>query len=631
MKLHLPISLRKSLLSLFAIALTTTVPMLDAAIMNSDVSLITYADYGQNLGRYKTDATANALLSYIRERDGGVVLTYIGGQSDYLLPHEMPNFTGTTNNGAFMSLGYNATVSVQHNGVTSGSFTGGYLAANHQVLYQGIEYRIDNSETFLHSPNGGYDNRNNGGFDHKVTRMSKVITDVETASLFSGTSAEMREYAEGKLIYHAGAGSMGMYDTTTGTISGLAGAYSYIIGGIDTVDRASAGGKNGVGDIIHTQFEMEGYYSISSSQPMPFAAQGGDSGSPLFIYNENTQQYEYVGAAAYIGGYGTSTWGAVSYVDQVLNSYDKVVSSASTIHIGAVNKAGDIVSADNVEYNYGMKQTVSTTPYSGTVTDANGNVLQSFVGVKNGIDTWKDLSGVINNDNWYGYNNDFLNAAPYIEGAHATAGKELTYADLYMTDNLVFKAAAASTDIVLDATVDLGIGYAQFSLGEGMDTARFNISSGGDGSYQFNHAGYVIDDGVEVHTTLTGSVNHVYEWRKIGDGDLYVEGTGNNKVLLNLGGSGTTYLNRNNGYAAYNVLANTGTMVVISNINQIARDFTFGHQGGVLDMNGNSMTWNNDNTDVAADGFTIHALDESAIVANLKSGSATTLTWTQGG
>ena len=631
MKLHLPIFLRKSLLSLFAIALTTTVPMLEAAIMNSDVSLITYADYGQNLGRYKTDATANALLSYIRAQDGGVVLTYIGGQNDYLLPHEMPNFTGTTNDGAFMSLGYNATVSVQHNGVTSGGFTGGYLAANQQVLYQGIEYRIDNSETFLHSPDGGYDNRGNGGFDHKVTRMSKVITDVETATLFSGTSAEMREYAMGQLVYHAGAGAMNMYDTTTGTISSLAGAYGYIISGIDTVDRASTGGKDGEGDIIHTTFEMEGYYSISSSQPMPFAGQSGDSGSPIFIYNENTQQYEYVGAVAYIGGYGTSTWGAVSYVDQVLNSYDKVVSSASTLHIGAVTQAGAKVSADNVGYNYGMNQTVSTTPYSGTVTDANGNVLQSFVGVKSGINTWKDLSGVIDSDTWYNYNNDYLNAAPYIEGTHATAGKELTYADLYMTENLVFKAAAASTDVVLDATVDLGIGYAQFSLGEGMETARFNISSGGDGSYQFNHAGYVIDAGVEVHTTLTGSANHVYEWRKIGAGDLYVEGTGNNKVLLNLGGAGTTYLNRDNGYAAYNVLANTGTTVVISNINQIARDFTFGHQGGVLDMNGNSMTWNNGNTDVSADGFTIHALDESAIVANLKSGSTTTLTWTQSG
>ena len=631
MKLHLPISLRKSLLALFTVTVATTLSVMEAAVMNSDVSLITYADYGQNLGRYKTDATANALLSHLRQQDGGIVLTYVGGQSDYLLPHEMPNFTGTTNDGAFMSLGYNATVTVQHNGVTSGGFTGGYLDANRQVLYQGIEYRIDNSETFLHSPDGGYDNRNNGGFDHKVTRMSKVITDVETATLFSGSSAEMREYAMGQLLYHAGAGSMQMYDTATGTVSGMTGAYVYIISGIDTVDRVSTGGKDGEGDIVHTTFEMDGYYSISSSQPMPFAGQSGDSGSPIFIYNEKTQQYEYVGAVAYIGGYGTSTWGAVSYVDKVLDSYDKVVSSASTLHIGAVNTAGATVSADNVGYNYGMSETVSTTPYSGKVTDANGNVLQSFVGVKSGISTWKDLSSIIDTDNWYNYNNDFLNAAPYITGSHATANKQLTYADLYMTENLVFKAAAASTDVVLDATVDLGIGYAKFSLGEGMKTARFNISSGGDGSYQFNHAGYVIDEGVEVHTTLTGSDKHVYEWGKIGDGDLYIEGTGNNKVLLNLGGAGATYLNRNNGYAAYNVLANTGTTVVIKDINQIARDFTFGHQGGVLDMNGNSMTWNNGNTDVSAAGFTIHALDESAIVANLKSGSTTTLTWTQSG
>ena len=99
MKLHLPISLRKSLLALFAVVFATTLPSLDAATMDSDVSLITYADYGQNLGRYKTDATANALLHHIRKQDGGVVLTYVGGQNDYLLPHEMPNFTGTTING----------------------------------------------------------------------------------------------------------------------------------------------------------------------------------------------------------------------------------------------------------------------------------------------------------------------------------------------------------------------------------------------------------------------------------------------------------------------------------------------------------------------------------------------------
>lgn len=50
------------------------------------------------------------------------------------------------------------------------------------------------------------------------------------------------------------------------------------------------------------------------------------------------------------------------------------------------------------------------------------------------------------------------------------------------------EAKTAKSEIVLDATVDLGIGYAQFVLGTGQESARFDISSGGDGSHQFNHA-----------------------------------------------------------------------------------------------------------------------------------------------
>ncbi len=201
---------------------------------------------------------------------------------------------------------------------------------------------------------------------------------------------------------------------------------------------------------------------------------------------------------------------------------------------------------------------------------------------------------------------------------------------MFETENLVFEAKTEKSEIVLDATVDLGIGYAQFVLGTGQESARFDISSGGDGSHQFNHAGYVIGKDVEVHTTLTGSAVHMYEWRKVGEGNLHIEGKGDNGILLNVGGSGKTYLNREEGYAAYNVLANTGATVVITDTSQIARDFTFGHEGGVLDMNGNSMEWNNSH-EAKEEGFTIHALDEQAIVANLKGGSSTALTWTQGG
>ncbi len=608
----------------------------DASIMNSDVSLVTYADFGQNLGWYKTDSDANALLTYLRQQQGGVTISYLGGQETYTLPHEMGNFTGATDNGAFMALGYNATASVQHNGVYAGSFTTQYVGNGNAIYYQGIEYRIDNSETFLHSPKGGYDGRGNGGFDHKVTRMSKIITDVEGATLFSGTSEEMRNYVAGELVYHVGAGTMQMYDAETGKQSGLLGAYHYIVGGIETATHTQS--HNG-GDITYISFSKEGHESITTADPLPFAGQNGDSGSPMFVYNEHTGQYEYIGAVAYIGGNQTQLWGAIDYVRSALTQYDKLVHTtdgASELRIGAVNTAGETITADNAAYNYGMNREVSTTPYSGKVTGNGIDV--DFVGVRTGINTWENMFSLRNTNNWYSYNNDFLNAAPHIEGAHATADKELTYADLFVTENLVFAAGTAQTNIVLDATVDLGIGYAQFSLGgtaeNPLTSARFDIAASGD--YQFNHAGYVIDKGVDVYTTLTGhqtladGSSYMFEWRKLGAGNLHIEGSGNNDIFLNVGGAGKTYLNRENGYAAYNVLANTHTTVVINDIGQIYRDFTFGHQGGVLDMNGNSMVWNNANG-ADADGFTIHALDDQAIVANLKSGSTTTLTWTQGG
>lgn len=88
------------------------------------------------------------------------------------------------------------------------------------------------------------------------------------------------------------------------------------------------------------------------------------------------------------------------------------------------------------------------------------------------------------------------------------------------------------------------------------------------------------------------------------------------------------------GYAAYNVLANTGATVVIKDVRQIARDFTFGNGGGTLDMNGNSMEWKLSHAteaDIYNDGFTINALTEEAVITNTNSETAATLTYTESG
>ena len=52
------------------------------------------------------------------------------------------------------------------------------------------------------------------------------------------------------------------------------------------------------------------------------------------------------------------------------------------------------------------------------------------------------------------------------------------------------------------------------------------------------------------------------EWRKVGEGTLVLAGSRQNEIFLNLWGTGTTRLEQKDGYAAYSVLANTGSKVV---------------------------------------------------------------------
>lgn len=112
---------------------------------------------------------------------------------------------------------------------------------------------------------------------------------------------------------------------------------------------------------------------------------------------------------------------------------------------------------------------------------------------------------------------------------------------------------------------------------------------------------------------------------------MYIDGQGDTNALLNVGGSGATYLQQTGGYAAYNVLVNTGATVVIQDTNQIERDLTFGAGGGVLDMNGNSMNWYTSNGSTPRSGsFTINALTDEAMITN-SSATAVTLTYKESG
>ena len=612
MKLHLPLALRSSLYVLFA-ACTTLAPA-QAAIMHSDATLITYTDFGQNTGRYKTTESANALLQHIRQQEGGVTITYTGGQQTYVMPHGMIDFGGTYHVATCAAISPSAVASCAHYYTFDSSFTNHVygIGSAHAVQYKGIEMAAGavgnprwNSSVFSHTLGNGKTAAAGNGTDHKVMRLSKVITDAPYAELYDTAGKNLSNLT----YYHAGSGQMwrSTYNTTTlinksypNNATSLTGAHAYVIGGI------VSGAIQYAGSTGFYSLESFSAGGINASDPLTWVSRPGDSGSPLYVWDDASGTYQYIGSnrgEMLSGQVGSAFVTNTAFDKQVVEErYTKRVNmgTVGTVYLNAVNAQGETVTDD---------EGYSTTKWLGTVTGAGMGPV-SFVGLQSGLNTWSDLSGLKDTQNWYAYNRSYV------------AQKN---EDLFFTENLVFKTTAKENSIVLNDTVDLGIGYAEFSGG------KFTISSAEGESNLFNHAGYVINAGAEVHVQLTNPAEYMREWRKIGAGDLYIEGSGNNDVLLNLGGSGKTYLKREGGYAAYNVLVNTGATVVINDTEQIKRDLTFGNRGGTLDMNGHNMDWYTtaETADSTRAGFSINALTEDALVANY-SGSST-LTYKEAG
>ncbi len=607
MKLHLPLALRSSLYALFA-ACTTLAPA-QAGIMHSDATLITYTDFGQNVGRYKTMESANALLQHIRQQEGGVTITYTGGQQTYVMPHGMIDFGSTYHVATCAAISPSAIATVAHNYTFDSWFSNKVygIGMENAVKYKGIELGEGvgdtrwNSNVFSHALSTSIGNAT----DHRVMRLSKVITDAPYAELYDTAGKDLGSLT----YYHAGSGQQwrSTYNTTTlvdrsypNNASQLISAYNYVIGGIVS---GAAGYAGTTGFYSQEYFDAGG---INASDPLTWVSRPGDSGSPLYVWDDASGTYQYIGSnrgEILSGQVGSAFVVDTTFDKQVVEErYTKRVNmgAVSEVYLNAVSTQGETVTD-----NWGR----STTKWLGTVT-GEGMETVSFVGLKSGLNTWSDLSGLKDTQNWYTYGESYV----------AQSNQ-----DLFFTENLVFNATAEENLIIVAGAVDLGIGYAEFNGG------KFTISSAEGERNLFNHAGYVINEGAEVHLQLTNPAEYMREWRKIGAGDLYIEGSGNNDVLLNLGGSGKTYLNREGGYAAYNVLVNTGATVVISDAGQIKRDLTFGNRGGTLDMNGNSMDWYTaaEAADSTRAGFSINALTEDALVANY-SGSST-LTYKEAG
>ncbi len=615
MKLHLPVQLLRALVLMCGLC------SVQAAVRHTDVSTFTYVDFATNSGRYAT-GTTNELLDYIRQRDGGVKIEYTSGREAYTLPHEMISFDSVSDMGNTTAIGYNYIVTVAHNeSQLYPTFTGNDygIGMDKAIKYVTVD-EYGANKTFVHHIYEGVN-------DYKVARLTKLVTDVTPAQMTGGSSAAFK----GELVYRVGGGLQQLRDQNGNSDESIQGVY--LVGGVAGVtDWSSSTSDLRHGTVVGTT-SWETGKGAGEGTPLPFGSTEGDSGSPYFVWEGDAETGSYKFLMAHRGSTNdnkqTQGCEALEWTQNVMQA-DSFCVDMSKVNGALIIKGADLSKDDD---KGGASDTINGVTFTsqvaqGFLADKDGNLYDKnwnayFRAVETGQNTWKSLSNLKNSDTWYAYGNDYLNATAsvVVVDKNVVAATGLTYSKLFQTQNLVFESAADNAVYSINVTrdTDLGAGYLHFAA-NGKKNVSFNVASVGNN--QLNSAGYVVDAGVQVNVSLRNAdATYMREWRKVGEGTLNICGNDNNEIFLNVGGKGKTLLNQEKGYAAYNVLVNTGSTVVIKDTTQIYRDLTFGNGGGTLDMNGTKMDWYLTKGETR-DGFTINALTEEAVISNSSSDRA---------
>ena len=484
-------------------------------LMSDSFDVQTYRDFAENRGIF--DVNARDIAIY--DKNG----KYVG-----TIP-KMMNFDGLadahTGEAALVGgPGFIATVAHDYNNQTI-TFTKRFGATQGTPFYDSYRSVVIKN---------GWGSQSNNTYDYRVQRLSKIVTEAEYAPYL--TDPEYLDNMKGRLVLRAGSGTQSIA-TGNGQQTKISGGYSYLTGG--TVVFEGQGRMPGKENQNPADAKTYPAYSFwynfrkpSESNPLPSGVLAGDSGSPSYVYNENSGRWEWVGAGQSGGGSG---YGAFSQM-----------------------RSGNQWASDYVD---SFNRTVSVSEGGGdvlwNVTDANGN----------GTFVQGDVS------------TDYTGLASGVRGDTSTQGTRATDAQIGACSNLVFDGSGGT--IVLQGSVDTGAGSLTFNR-------DYVLSDGGNASYRLNTAGFVVNKGATVTTLLTGASGD--EWRKIGDGTLVVSGHGNNAADINVGGNGILVLDRD-GYAARNVKLNGGGVVVrLAGENQLSGEFIFGHRGGVVDVYGHDLS-----------------------------------------
>lgn len=458
-----------------------------------------YKDFAMNKGKFKVGAT-----NIVVERKDG---------SFKVIDLPIPDFSSTDSSAVGTLIDPSYVGGVQHNqGYDTVKY--GYNAGHTYKL-------IDRNERgLLHAP-----------------RLNKVVTDVAPAkrtedNLLKLSNKELKE----KYSMFVRVGSGIQYIQGDKGKNEEAYAYKYLTGGFINPDTFT--GKvhwsEGNVDIGFTGRE-ESFNSILNGSALPIYVEPGDSGSPLWGFNKEKQEWELVGFAQSISGKTT-------YYTLINNAaFDNFMKEDYLPEIKDVKSDGEIV------WN-GIKEEEGKNKGTGTI--VQGDNKWDYNGLKSEVDLSK------------------------------ASNEELNF-----TKHVTF--AGEGGTIKLADSINMGAGKLTFK--------NDYTVKGKTGNETWVGAGIEIDKDKEVIWQVNGVEGDALH--KIGEGILHINGTGINKGALNVG-DGVVILDQqknSNGekqaFEYIDIVSGRATVVLKDSEQIDTSKINFLFRGGRLDVHGNEITF----------------------------------------
>ncbi|WP_158782124.1 S6 family peptidase [Pantoea sp. BAV 3049] len=466
-----------------------------AGIMRHDISVQDYRDYAENLGKY----TVGAEQIPVYKTDGSL--------SGYL-NFSMPDFGMVVTGGYSTLVSPSYVASVRHNtGYQSVSFGNG---AKYAATYKLIN-RNDSTISDI---------------DFHLPRLSKVVTDAVPAESVNKTEIRKGDISRYSAYVRVGAGTQSQVnDALTEEIT-LAGAYEWKTGG--TINAAGINFASGT-----LRYQNYGPDDLLTS-PLSIGTMGGDSGSPVFAWDEVDQKWKIVG-----------------------------VHHASISNNGIYRK---VSGAEYIPDNYIANILAANTSADVTDSAEKGELQWSPTSILQGETSWA----------WQGLAENYKNITP-----SAASSEELD-----ATKDLRFNGDGGQ--IILTDAVNMGAGKLQFSN-------NYQVKSADGANSTWVGGGIEVDADKTVLWQVNGLADDALH--KIGEGTLQINARGINQGSLNTG-DGTVVLDQQadadgNKQAFSSVTLVSGRPTVILNdADQVATgNIFFGYRGGKLDLNGNDLSF----------------------------------------